>query len=216
MPINDVGHSQRRDHRDIEDDFHRVRCWRCPPAGQFVMLPFFTIGHSNRPLAEFIGLLRDAEIAALADIRKIPRSRSNPQFNEDTLPAALAPAGISYAHMASLGGLRGKAAALAPDLNGFWENKSFRNYADYALSADFRAGLDQLTALGHQQRCAIMCSEAVWWRCHRRIVADYLIARGETVLHIMGPARREPARLTSGAVVQADGSIIYPAVDTSA
>lgn len=178
-------------------------------------LPFFTIGHSNRPLAEFVALLLEAEITTLADIRKIPRSRSNPQFNEDTLPGALAASGISYAHMAALGGLRGKTRAVPPDVNGFWKNESFRNYADYALSGDFHAGLDQLAALGRTQRCVIMCSEAVWWRCHRRIVTDYLVARGETVLHIMGPGRWEPARLTPGAAVQPDGTIIYPGVSDS-
>ncbi|KVX70052.1 DUF488 family protein [Burkholderia stagnalis] len=173
-------------------------------------LPFFTIGHSDRTLDDFIGMLTDADIALLADVRKMPRSRTNPQYNETTLPVALAAFDIAYEHVAALGGLRGKTRDVSDDVNGFWTNDSFHRYADYALTAAFRAGLDHLIEQGHRQRCAVMCAEAVWWRCHRRIVADYLIARGETVFHIMGPNRLEPARLTPGAVVQTDGTIVYP------
>ncbi|WP_119274464.1 DUF488 domain-containing protein [Taklimakanibacter deserti] len=174
-------------------------------------LPFFTIGHSNRSLAEFIELLREAHIEFVVDIRTVPRSRTNPQFNKDTLPDALAAVGVSYEHMAALGGLRGKTRGSPADVNGFWTNESFHNYADYALSAPFHAGLEHLLDEGRKRRCAIMCSEAVWWRCHRRIVADYLIAAGEIVFHIMGQGRLEPARLTPGAVTQPGGTIIYPA-----
>lgn len=178
-------------------------------------LPFFTIGHSNRSLEEFIGLLSGADIGLVADIRTVPRSRANPQFNKETLPDALAAFHISYAHVAALGGLRGKTRALAQDVNGFWTNESFHNYADYALSAQFHAGLEHLVEQGRRRRCAIMCSEAVWWRCHRRIVADYLIARKETVFHIMGQDRFEPALLTAGAVIQSDGTVVYPSMDRS-
>lgn len=173
-------------------------------------LPFFTIGHSNRSLEEFIELLRGAEIGLLEDIRTIPRSRANPQFNENTLPASLAACDISYERVAALGGLRGKSKTIARDVNAFWTNESFHNYADYALSDAFRAGLDRLIEQGRKRRTAIMCSEAVWWRCHRRIVADHLIARGESVFHIMGKGRIEPARLTAGAAVQAGGEVVYP------
>jgi uncharacterized protein (DUF488 family) len=175
------------------------------------MLPFFTIGHSNRSIEDFAGLLREAQVELLVDIRKIPMSRANPQFNTDALPGALAPFRISYEHIAALGGLRGKARALPAQVNGFWTNDSFHNYADYALSEQFRAGFEQLVGDGFKRRAAIMCSEAVWWRCHRRIVADYLIADGRTVFHIMGPDRIEPARLTDGAVVQPDLTVLYPA-----
>lgn len=174
-------------------------------------LPFFTIGHSNRSLDEFVGLLDGPDVDHVLDIRKIPRSRSNPQFNEDVLPEALAPFDISYEHATALGGLRGKAAGVPRDVNGFWTNESFHNYADYALSPEFHAGLEHLLEQGRARRCAIMCSEAVWWRCHRRIVTDYLIGCGETVFHIMGQGRLEPARLTAGAVVQPDSRVIYPA-----
>jgi uncharacterized protein (DUF488 family) len=173
-------------------------------------LPFFTIGHSNRSLEEFVQLLSGPHVDRVVDIRKVPRSRSNPQFNKDTLPEALAAFDISYEHVAALGGLRGKARSLPRDVNGFWMNASFHNYADYALSPQFRASLEHLLDEGHNRRCTIMCSEAVWWRCHRRIVADYLIASGETVFHIMGEGRLEPAHLTPGAVVQAAGTVIYP------
>jgi uncharacterized protein (DUF488 family) len=176
-----------------------------------VPLPFFTVGHSNRSLEAFLALLRAAEIALVADIRKMPRSRTNPQFNGDALAAALAPLQIGYEHIAALGGLRGKAPNRSPELNGLWTNRSFRNYADYALTEPFQAGLAHLIAVGRERRCTVMCSEAVWWRCHRRLVADNLIARGETVFHIMGEGRLEPARLTAGAVVQADGTVLYPA-----
>jgi uncharacterized protein (DUF488 family) len=176
-----------------------------------VKLPFFTIGHSNRDLEEFVEMLRGPHVDSVVDIRTIPRSRSNPQFNTDTLPDALAAFDISYEHVAALGGLRGKARSLPASLNGFWTNQSFHNYADYALSVQFHEGFKHLLDEGHHRHCAIMCSEAVWWRCHRRIVADYLIANGEDVFHIMGESRLESAHLTSGAVAQSDGTIVYPA-----
>lgn len=172
--------------------------------------PFFTIGHSSRSIAEFTGMLSKAEIGALVDIRKIPRSGTHPQFNEDTLSGALAACDISYEHEAALGGLRGKTRTLPRDVNGFWTNESFHNYADYALSDAFRAGLGHLIDVGRKRRCVIMCSEAVWWRCHRRIVTDYLLAGGESVFHIMGPGRLVPACLTPGAVIRSDGTIAYP------
>ncbi len=172
--------------------------------------PFFTIGHSTRSLAELIELLRSAEVRLLADIRTVPRSRTNPQFNRDTLAAALAPSGISYEHMAALGGLRPKSRTVPPQVNAFWTNESFHNYADYALSAEFHAGLARLLEEGRRARCAIMCSEAVWWRCHRRIVTDYLIANREEVFHLMGHGRLEAAHLTPGAVIRPDETVVYP------
>ena len=122
-------------------------------------LPFLTIGHSNRSLEELIELLRGARIELVADIRRIPRSRANPQFNEDTLPGALTAFDIRYEHMAALGGLRGKTRASPREINGFWTNESFHNYADYALTAPFRAGLGHLLEEGRKWRCTVMCSE---------------------------------------------------------
>ena len=174
-------------------------------------LPFFTIGHSDRTFDDFAALLDESDIARVVDVRKLPGSRANPQFDEDTLRRHLARSGRSYEHLAALGGLRGKTTGVAPDVNALWTNRSFHRYADYALTPAFRTGLEHLLREGHQQRCAIMCAEAVWWRCHRRIVADHLLACGETVLHIMGHGRIEPARLTPGAVVQPDGALVYPA-----
>lgn len=174
-------------------------------------LPFFTIGHSNRSLEELIELLQAADIDLLVDIRRIPRSRTNPQFNRDTLPEALAAVGISYEHSTALGGRRAKVATVPPATNGLWMNDSFHNYADYALSEAFHDGLERLLEEGHERRSVMMCSEAVWWRCHRRIVTDHLLAHEEAVFHIMGRGRSEPARLTPGAVIQSDGTVVYPA-----
>ena len=173
--------------------------------------PFFTIGHSNRTLSEFVELLEASHVALIADVRRMPRSRTNPQFNGDTLAAALTGFDIGYEHMPALGGLRSKSKTVSDDVNGLWTNQSFRNYADYALSDGFHAGLDHLLAAGRERRCAVMCSEAVWWRCHRRIVADYLVANGRPVFHIMGQGRVESAHLTAGAVIGADGNVVYPA-----
>lgn len=177
-----------------------------------MQLPFFTIGHSNRSLAAFIELLREAEVKRLVDIRKIPMSRANPQFNMDALSTTLADVQMSYEHIAALGGLRHGAKTFPATTNGMWTNESFHNYADYALTAQFQEGFQHLLEEGHKQRSAIMCAEAVWWRCHRRIIADYLLARGEIVFHIMGANRIEPARMTPGAMVEPDGTVTYPAL----
>jgi len=171
--------------------------------------PFFTIGHSTRPVSEFVDLLKAAQVELLADVRSVPRSRTNPQYNCDVLPETLTPFAIAYEHIAGLGGLRARTRDVSANLNGFWENQSFHNYADYALGPQFRHGLDRLRGLGQERRCAIMCAEAVWWRCHRRIVADYLIAEGETVIHILSADRIEPARMTQAARRRADGTLVY-------
>jgi len=174
-------------------------------------LPFFTIGHSTHPIDEFIGLLTTSEIGIVADVRTVPRSRTNPQFNRDTLAGPLSEYQIGYEHFVKLGGLRPRARDVASDVNGFWENQSFHNYADYAMSEGFRSGLAHLRDLGSVRRCAVMCAEAVWWRCHRRIIADYLLAAGEQVFHIMGPGKVTPATMTPGAQPGPDGTLIYPA-----
>jgi uncharacterized protein (DUF488 family) len=172
--------------------------------------PFFTIGHSTRAIGEFVELLAESEVALIADVRTIPRSRTNPQYNADVLPATLAEHQIGYEHIAALGGLRGRKADVPPAANAFWQNQSFHNYADYAMGADFQAGLARLRALGHARRCAIMCAEAVWWRCHRRIIADYLIACGEAVFHILSRNHVESARQTEAARPTSDGTLAYP------
>lgn len=160
-----------------------------------MILPFYTVGHSTRTIEEFLKLLREAEVTFVVDIRTVPKSRTNPQYNQETFPDLLAPFQIGHMRIAELGGLRTKSKGIPPDVNGFWENRSFHNYADHALTELFRAGLDQLIALGRGQRCVMMCSEAVWWRCHRRIVADHLMARGESVFHLMGKDKSHMEKL---------------------
>ena len=172
--------------------------------------PFYTIGHGTRPIGEFIDLLRGVQATLVADVRTVPRSRTNPQYNRDALPESLEPFGIGYQHIAALGGLRGRTHDVPPSVNAFWHNDSFHNYADYALGQTFRDGLTLLTETGRRQRCAIICAETLWWRCHRRIIADYLLAAGETVFHILGPGHVEPARMTEAARRDPSGTLAYP------
>jgi uncharacterized protein (DUF488 family) len=173
--------------------------------------PFFTIGHSTRSVDIFVDLLRSQRIEQVADVRTIPRSRTNPQYNSEILAGTLSRFQIDYEHIATLGGLRGRQPEIPAGVNGYWKNKSFHNYADYATTENFRSGLTRLRSLGHTRRCVVMCAEAVWWRCHRRIIADYLIIAGETVLHILGADQVVPAHLTAGAAMQEDGVLSYPA-----
>ena len=174
----------------------------------------YTIGHSTRTTDELIALLRENGVDLLVDVRTVPRSRFNPQFDTDALPEPLADAGIGYRHIAALGGLRHRPKDAPPTRNTLWRNDAFRNYSDYATSDTFRVGLAELHDLAREHRCAIMCAEAVWWRCHRRIVADYLLAGDAPVAHIMGAGKIEPARLTPGALPQPDGTILYSAEAT--
>ena len=173
-------------------------------------LPFYTVGHSTRSLEDFVAVLDAAEVNEIIDIRTVPRSRTNPQFNADVILGLLAPHHIGYERIPELGGLRSKAKNVSPEVNGFWENRSFHNYADYALSEPFRAGLERLINFGRKMPCVVMCSEAVWWRCHRRIVADYLLAHGEAVFHLMGSNRVDEAHLTRGASVISPTTVLYP------
>jgi len=171
--------------------------------------PFFTIGHSTRLIDEFVDLLSSAEVRLVVDVRTIPQSRTNPQYNSEALAKALSQSQIGYEHIAALGGLRGRKRDVPPDVNAFWQNQRFHNYADYAMSEDFHSGLIRLRELGHARQCAIMCAEAVWWRCHRRIIADYLIAAGETVFHILGRNHIEQAHMTGGAKPGPVGTLTY-------
>ena len=169
--------------------------------------PIFTIGHSTHPLEQFIDLLRVHGVTLVADVRTIPRSRHNPQFNRDTLPEALAAAGIGYQHLPGLGGLR----RTRPDSrNTGWRNSSFRGFADYMQTAEFPAGLDELLSLAQQWRVAIMCAEAVPWRCHRSLIADALFARGIGVEHIVNAGHTQAHRPTPFARIESL-AITYPA-----
>ncbi len=172
--------------------------------------PFFTIGHSDRSIDEFITILRSAEIEGVVDVRKLPGSRRHPQFDEDPLRESLDSAGIRFDRSTELGGRRPASKDVPSETNAFWQNRSFHNYADHALSDEFRSGLEELLGLGRERRTAVMCSEAVWWRCHRRIIADHLLARGEDVFHLMGNGRQQRAELTEGASADA-GTVVYPA-----
>jgi len=173
--------------------------------------PIFSIGHSTRSLIDFVELLKVGSVTMLVDIRATPWSRTNPQFNLDALPDALSAWQIGYALIEELGGRRPKSRTVPPEVNGFWTNQSFHNYADYALSDGFRRGLSRLEQVSADRRCAFMCSEAVWWRCHRRIVTDYLLKDGREVLHLMDPHRAVVASQTPSARPEG-ASIVYPVV----
>jgi uncharacterized protein (DUF488 family) len=176
------------------------------------MHPFFTIGHSTRPVEVFAELLGANGVTRLVDVRSFPRSRTNPQYNVETLPGLLRPFGIAHEHLAELGGMKKRDPAIAPEANGLWDNAGFHAYADYAMtSPKFARGLARLETLGRTERCAIMCAEAVWWRCHRRIVTDYLLALGHDVFHVLEGPVPEPARLTPGAQPTPAGRLSYPA-----
>jgi uncharacterized protein (DUF488 family) len=166
-----------------------------------------TIGHSTRTLEDFIGLLQAHGATSVVDVRTVPRSRYNPQFNKTSLPRALKKAGLGYVHLPGLGGLR---HAKRDSLNVGWRNASFRGYADYMQTPEFEQGLEELIRLAKQERIAIMCAEAVPWRCHRSLIADALLVRGIRTEDIMSPTRRQVHVLTPFAKVRGT-TITYPA-----
>ncbi|MGZ3182328.1 MAG: DUF488 domain-containing protein [Telluria sp.] len=165
-----------------------------------------TIGHSNRPLEDFLALLLRNDIDCVLDIRTVPKSRHNPQFGQDQLPAALFAAGLGYRYLPGLGGLR---HARKDSPNAGWRNASFRGYADYMQTPEFADNVDVVACLARQARVALMCAESVPWRCHRSMVADALLVRGIEVRHIIGPQAPKPHRLTPFAQV-AGTHITYP------
>lgn len=169
-----------------------------------------TVGHSTHPLEEFLGLLREAEVGGIVDVRRLPGSRRFPWFDQDALSSSLADSGIRYVRIPELTGRRPVQRDVPDEVNALWRNRSFHNYADHALGQDFADGLDKLVSLGGESRIAVMCSEAVWWRCHRRIIADHLLARGIPVGHLMPDGRISPAELTPGAVLLGT-QVVYPA-----
>jgi uncharacterized protein (DUF488 family) len=166
----------------------------------------WSIGHSTHAFDAFVELLRANGIERVADIRTVPKSRRHPHFHTDSLARELPAHGIAYEHLAALGGWR-HAASDSP--NGGWRNASFRGYADYAMTPEFAAGLGALRALAAQAPTAMMCSEALWWRCHRRLVADRLVLGGDEVCHIGSDGRAAHHELSSFAAV-VDGRLIYP------
>ena len=166
----------------------------------------WTIGHSNRSWDVFEGLLREAGIAVLADVRRFAGSRRNPQFSRDAMPRALAEAGIRYWPLPAMGGRR----QVKPDSpNTAWRVEAFRAYADHLASPDYIAAREALMAAASAERTCVMCAEALWWQCHRRLIADDFVARGWTVLHLLAPGKTEPHALNPDAAM-VDGVLRYP------
>jgi uncharacterized protein (DUF488 family) len=171
------------------------------------MQTIYTIGHSTRTIEQFLELLKAHGIQQIVDVRTVPKSRHNPQFGKEALAASLEQAGIAYTHLEKLGGLRHTSKA---SVNLGWQNESFRGFADYMATLEFQAGLDELTALAEKKTVAIMCAEAVPWRCHRSLIADALTTQGWQVLHIQSRKTASPHELTPFLKVQ-DGKLTYPA-----
>lgn len=177
-----------------------------PSPGDFPADTIFTVGHSTLPIDDFIAMLKAYGIQRLADVRTIPRSRRNPQFNSNALAASLAQAGIEYVPMPALGGLR-RARADSPNTG--WRNLNFRGYADYMQTDAFAEALEELQRHGRESRIAIMCAEAVPWRCHRSLVADALNARHVPVVEILSATSHRPHKLTAFAQIE-NGRVRYP------
>ncbi|HKV01830.1 MAG TPA: DUF488 domain-containing protein [Ktedonobacteraceae bacterium] len=167
----------------------------------------YTIGHSTRSIEQFLGLLKAHNIEELVDVRTVPQSRHNPQFGKEELAAALQQAGIGYMHLGKLGGLR---QSSKDSINLGWQNSSFRGFADYMATPEFQQGLDELKTIAEKKRVAIMCAEAVPWRCHRSLIADALTTQGWQVLHIQSKKTASPHEPTPFLKVQ-DGKLTYPA-----
>jgi uncharacterized protein (DUF488 family) len=166
-----------------------------------------TVGHSTRAIEEFVGLLQSHSVRRIVDVRTVPRSRHNPQFNHDTLPDILAGQSIGYTHMAGLGGLR---HTRTDSPNSGWRNLSFRGFADYMQTSEFARNIEELVQVGKKDSIAVMCAEAVPWRCHRSLIADALLVRGVRVAHIMGKNRPTDHTLTPFARVESV-RVFYPA-----
>lgn len=175
-------------------------------------LRIWSVGHSTHSLADFLALLAAHGIEVVADIRSVPKSRRHPQFHIDALAASLPEHGLLYRHLPQLGGLR---SPRRNSTNDAWRNRSFRGYADYALTIEFAAGLSALRRIAENAPTAMMCAEALWWRCHRRLVADRLVAGGDTVLHIASNGGSSAHELTSFARCNVNGTITYVAGDPS-
>jgi uncharacterized protein (DUF488 family) len=170
-------------------------------------MTIYTIGHSTHSLDRLCELLATHGVTRLADVRRVPRSARHPQFRAAALAAELPTHGIDYRHLEALGGWR-KPVADSP--NGGWDNDAFRGYADYALTPEFAQALEELCVLGHDRPTAVMCAEGLWWRCHRRLIADRLTASGWTVCHIGPDGSVAEHELPPFAAPQADGSVRYP------
>ena len=191
---------------EVSDPGTRTRGFgrSCYAEGGATMI--FTLGHGTRPLKEFVALLQEHGVQRIVDVRTIPRPQYNPQFNREWLPAALERAGVAYSHAPELGSLR---HARKDSINTAWRNASFRGFSDYMETEAFEAGLEKLIALAGSERVAILCAEALPWRCHRSLIADALVARGIEVQHIVGCGPVRPHALTLFARVEG-GRVSYP------
>jgi uncharacterized protein (DUF488 family) len=168
-------------------------------------LELWTVGHSTRPLEEFIETLKSFEISVLVDVRSFPGSRRYPHFNRESLAVSLSEAGIAYRHFPELGGRR---RALSDSNNMAWRNKTFRGYADYMETSEFRDGVARLLEVAAESRTSIMCAEAVWWRCHRSLISDYLKVKGIAMVHILAPGKSASHPFTSAARI-VNGELSY-------
>jgi uncharacterized protein (DUF488 family) len=170
----------------------------------------FTIGHSTREPAAFLSILREFAVGVIADVRRYPSSRRLPHFNRKILQELLSQQNIGYVWLEALGGHRhGLENRVSP--NRGLRNPGFRNYADHMLTEEFREGVSQLMAIAVEKPCAILCAERLYWKCHRRLLSDFLTARGAEVMHILEAGKAQPHRLTAGAVLTKDRNVIYPA-----
>jgi uncharacterized protein (DUF488 family) len=174
---------------------------------QFSGVTVFALGHSTRPIDEFLQMLQEHAVEVLVDVRTVPGSRKNPQFNPEELAPALGAAGVGYAQIAELGGLR---KGRPDSQNLAWRNASFRAYADHMQTEAFERGLEELHALARPGPVAVMCAEAVPWRCHRSLLADALIARGAQVFQLLAPGKASPHRVTPFAHIEG-ATVTYPA-----
>ena len=178
-------------------------------------MTLFTIGHSNRSYAELVAALSAHGVETLVDIRHFPRSRANPQFNADALAKKLPREGLAFVEERELGGRRPTSKTAKPERNAGWQNRAFKNYADYAETREFQTALRRLLARARRETCAIMCAEVLWWRCHRRIVADYAMTRGAKVSHIFTKTKVELAKRTPFARLDPKTKTLrYPASST--
>jgi uncharacterized protein (DUF488 family) len=174
------------------------------------MPPVFTVGHSTRPIEDLLALLAEHGVRTLVDVRRFPGSRRHPQYSRDALAASLAAAGVQYVHEPGLGGRR---AARPDSPHTAWRVEAFRGYADYMETPEFQAALERLIQRAEVETVAILCAEAVPWRCHRRLISDALVARGVQVMHIMGPGRADPHELDPNARLLPGGRLLYAGLE---
>jgi uncharacterized protein (DUF488 family) len=173
-------------------------------------MKLYSIGHSNRTLDAFMAILRAANVGCVADVRSYPRSRRNPQFNDDALARALGEIGVRYEHLQALGGRRAAQTPRTASPNAAWGESGFRNYADYALTESFRVGLDALCALATEDVTVMMCAERDWRQCHRQIISDHLLSRGHEVVHLVNDDESVAAVMSPAAQVSEEGCVVYP------